>query len=191
MDDTVIVFFLEDVQLPGILVDDIGEHGLKAGEVCTALGIVDVVAETKYFLVELVNILESCFNFNSFTLSGQRDYLCHSFLGLVHIPDKAGNSVGFMKFDIFLDAGSLVFKYYCEPGIKVSCLMKSGFDVVFSEPGLFKNLGIGKEAYPCACLSGTAHSLKKSVLKLLGGIPPLIGILIDESLCLYANLHPG
>ena len=104
------ILVLKNVKLSRILIDNICKHGLKAGKVCTTLGIVDIVTETKYLFMELIDILEGYFYLNAFAFTAKRNNVMNSFLGFIHILDKSGNSIRLMKFNVFLNTGPLILE---------------------------------------------------------------------------------
>ena len=63
------ILFLKDVQFSCIVVDDICKHGFKAGNMCTAFSIVNIITKTKNIFMELINILECNLNRYAFALT--------------------------------------------------------------------------------------------------------------------------
>ena len=67
------ILFLQDIQFPGIRIDNIGEGGLEAGQVGSALRIIDIVAKAKHILMKFVDVLERSLHRNPFALACKID----------------------------------------------------------------------------------------------------------------------
>ena len=64
------ILILQVAQLPCIGVDNSGELGLKAGKMCSAFGIVDIVTESQHVLMEFINVLERDLNLYTIGFAG-------------------------------------------------------------------------------------------------------------------------
>ena len=85
----ILIFFLQNIQLPGVTVDDRRELRLKAGQMSSPFSVVNVIAKAQNVLVEIVRVLDSPFYGNPFALPGKGNHIRHRFAGLIHVPDKA------------------------------------------------------------------------------------------------------
>ena len=58
------ILFLQDAELPGVLVHHRRKRGLESGQMRPALGVIDIVAEAEDILMEFIDILERRFHFD-------------------------------------------------------------------------------------------------------------------------------
>ena len=146
---------------------------------CPALGVIDVIAESKDIFMELIHILKGGLHRDSLALAGKIDNVVENLLGLVHILDKADDSVRLMKFQVLRLLSSPVLKHDGESRIQVGRLVKPALDLLLPEPRLVKDCVIGQEIDDGARSFCLSHNRKQPVLQLDHRIPTLVPVLIN------------
>ncbi len=87
------VLFLQNIQFPGIAVDDRRKLGLKACQMGAPLRVVDIIAKAQHIFMEFVDILESALHDDAFILPFKIDDVRHRLAGLIDILDKADDAL--------------------------------------------------------------------------------------------------
>ena len=151
------VLFLECSQLPGVVIDDLGKNGLKAGQMRAALRIVDVVAESEHIFVELIDKLERPFDGDLVAHSLEVDDVRQRLLGLIERANKPDDPVRFVKDQLFRRLFSLVRKFDRELRVEIGRLMHPALDIFFPEPCLLEDLRVRQEIDPGPGPLGLAH----------------------------------
>ena len=111
------VLFLQNTGLPGVGIDHVGKHGLEAGEMGSALGIVDIVAEAQDIFVKFVNVLEGNLHRDSLALSLEVDDLMDGFLGFVYVLYESGDAVRLMEGYCLRIFSAPVLEKNCQVGV--------------------------------------------------------------------------
>ncbi len=148
------VLFLQDAQLPSIIVDYSGKYGLKAGQVGAALCVVDVVAEAQNIFMKLVYILESALYHNALCFALEVNDVVDLLFFLIQILNKTDDSVLLMELHFFGRLCSAIRKVNGQFGIQVSGLVETAFDLLCLKSCFFKDLRVGKEVDSGSCLLG-------------------------------------
>ena len=105
----------------------------------SALGIVNIVAETEHILMKFINILKCRLHFNTVCFPFKINRLMKRLFFLIQISDKPDDSLRFMIFDMLGLISSFIFEYYRQFRVKICCFMQPAFYFLRPELRLFKN----------------------------------------------------
>ena len=181
------ILFLQYIELSGIIINRIGEHGLKAGQMSAAFRIVYIIAKTKYIFVKLIHILKGHLDGYALTFSAEINDVVNTLLRLVHIADEAHNAFRLVIFDIFGFRLSFILIYNRKGRIQIRRLMKAAFHFILLKTRLIENRVIRKEVHPCSRRLGFTDNREQPVLQLDDRIASFIFILINKSAVFYLN----
>ena len=184
------ILFLQDAQLSRVGVDDIGEHGLKAGQMGASLRVIDIVAEAQHIFMKFIHVLKSDFHGNAFALAGKINDVAHRLSGLVQIPDKAHDSLRLVIFDHLRLILSLIRENNGERRVQIGRLMQTALNLILLEAGFFENLTIRQKIDAGSRIFCLSHHGKQAVHKLHGGNAPLIPVLIDFAVMPHPHGKP-
>ena len=112
---------------------------------CSALGIVYIVAETEYIFVKIINILECDFHHDTVRFSAEEHGSMERFLVFVHIADKTYDTVLFVEGFGFCYILSFIGEYYSQFRIQICRFMKPALNIFFLETCLFEYCIIREE----------------------------------------------
>ena len=183
------VLFLEDADLPCVVIDHLGEDSLESGQVGAALRVVDIVAEAKDVFMEFVDELECRFHGNVVAHALIINNVRHGLLGFIERANKPDDPVRLMKDDLLCRRLTQVGILDGELRIEIGRLVHAALDIFLTEPGLLKDLGIRQEIDPRSGPFGLSNDREKSVHKLNDGISPLIFVLIKKTAAANADGH--
>ena len=187
----ILILFLQDIQLSGIGVDDIGKSGLKAGQMGAALRVVDIVAEAKHIFMKLIHILEGALHGNAVALSRKGDHIAYRLPGFVQIPDEARDPLRLMILDHLRLFLPLIRKNNGERRVQISRLMQPAFDLILLKTGLLKDRIVREKIDAGPCVLRLSHHGKQPVGELYRGNPPLVPVFINFSAVADAHGHSG
>ena len=177
----VCVLVLEDSQTPGIGINDLCKGRLKAGQMCAALCIVDIVAESQHIFVEFIDILQSNLDLDSLRGTAEADDIRNCFLFAVECTNKAGDPIRLVINDLLRLFPAKISVNNSEAGIQIGRLVEAALDILLFKTGLFKNLGIRQEVdLSTAPLRLSDHG-QQSVLEFLSGLAPGIFVPVDTA----------
>ena len=165
----------------------------------TSLGVVNVITEAQYILVEFIHILECHFHGDAFALTGKENDIMDSLFGTVHVFYEANNAFRLMVGDFFRFFFSLIFENDRKLRVQISGLMKAALNLIFLETGLVEDGVIRQEVNSRTGLSGLAHHREQTVYQIHRGNTSLITVLInaaatldsDGQLCRKGIYHRG
>ncbi len=185
------ILFLQYAKLSGISIDHIGEHGLKAGQMSAAFGIINIIAEAKHILMKFIDILKCRFHGDTLALSAEINHVMDGFLGFIHILDKSCDTLRFMICDNLRLFPTSVLETNRQFRIQIGSLMKTAFYIILFEAGLIKN-GIVRQEINCgSCLFCLTLHRKQTVFQGYDRNSSLIFIFIDKAACFDRNSHSG
>ena len=90
------ILVFQHANLAGIGIHNRGKGGLKAGEMCAAFRIINVVAEAQHIFPEFIGKLKSSLHLDSFGLALQINRLMKCFCIVVQILDISHNPIRLM-----------------------------------------------------------------------------------------------
>ena len=181
------IFFLQNSKLAGILIHHRCKNGLKTGDVCTALCIVNIVTEAKYIFMEFICILESSFHRNAFALTLEINHIMQYFCLFVQITDKSDNSFFLMINDMFRLLAAQILINDRQLRIQICGLMQTAFYLILFESCFFKNLRIRKEINLCSGLFCLSDHRKQTIHQRLHCHAALIAVMVNRAV--PANLY--
>ena len=183
------VFVFEDTDLTGIIVHHRGKRCFKSGQMRSALGIVNIVTETKNILAEITGILKSHFYLDTICLAFQINRLMQCLRIAVQITDVSDDSLWFMVFQFLRLCCTQILKINRQFRIKVCGFMKAAFDLCRRKTGFFKNLRIRKKINAGSCRFRSSQFRKKSLLQLNSRDSSLIMIMMYISVSADADIQ--
>ena len=139
--------------------------------------------------MELIDILESHLDSDSFIDTLKIDRLRQDLLIFVHLTHIADNSVRLVIRDLGIPVIPLVTEYDRESGVQVSCLVQTGSDFCRRETHYVKNFGIGKEVDTGTRLFCFSHNRKKTVHKFQIRLPLSVAVMMNSSVTLYFDIQ--
>ena len=148
------------------------------------LGVVNVITEAQYVLVELIHILECHFHRDAFTLAGKENDIMNGLLGTIHVFYEADNAFRLMVCNFLRFFFSLIFKNDGKLRVQISGLMETALDLIFLETCLIKNSVVRQEVDRGTGLSGLADNGKQPLYQIHHGNTTFITVLIDASVAL-------
>ena len=117
---------------------------LEAGQMGTALRVVDVVAKAKDVLMEFVHILECHLDLNAVRLSLEADRITDRLLILIQLTDKAGDAIRLVKGDLLRRLAAQIGKVNRQKRIQVAVSCNRDFSSVAENRVFSKISGSGR-----------------------------------------------
>ena len=186
------ILILKDSKFPCILVYNLCKHSLKACDMGSTLGVIDIVTETEDVLMELVYILKRRLNLYILAFAGKINDIRNGLVVFIKVFNKSPDSVRFVEcngFRCLKAIRSLIRIDYGKIRVKICRFMHSGLNILFPETEFFEYFGIRLKVYLCSGLLCFSHSGKKSVLfKFLYRLSLLKTVVMDKAFPAYFNI---
>ena len=141
----IVVLFLQDPQLTGIEVYELGEFGLEARDMGAPLLGEDVVAEAVDIFLKGVHELQAHLHLGALVAVFEVDHRGHRGLSLVEALHIGFKPLRLMEGLAFLRFSPQIRIFDGELRVEVGCLMEPGFQPVRPELGPFEDLLIRHE----------------------------------------------
>ena len=183
------IFFLQNSQFSGIIVDDRGKYGFESRQMGAALRIVNIIAEPQHIFMEFIDVLKGSLHCNPFIFPFKIHHVMDSFRFSVQVFHKTADSLFLMKFQMFCDLSPPVLINNGQPGIQVSRLMQAAFHIFFLETSFFKNFRIRQEINSGSRLFGFSGHRQHPLIQLQNRISPLISVMIYFSSQIYFQVQ--
>ena len=153
----------------------------------TSLGVINVITEAQYILMEFIHILECHFHGDAFALAGKENDIVYGLLGTVHILYEADDAFRLMVGDLLRFFFSLIFKNDRKLRVQISGLMKAALNLIFLESGLVEDGVIRQKVDSRTGLSCLAHHREQTVHQIHHGDTSLITVLINAAATLDSD----
>ena len=155
-----------------------------------AFGIVNIVAESKYVFMELIDILKYDFDLNVLTLALKIDRLADRLRVFIHVTDISDDAFRLMELSCFLTSLTAVFKIQRQIRIQIGGLMQTVFDIGTGEICILENFRIRKEGDRGPGFFGFPDYRKQPVLQLLYRNTTAVAVVENLPFTADGNIHP-
>ena len=156
---------------------------------CAALGIIDIIAESKHIFMKLIDILQGDFYRNSLGLSLIVDHVMNRFLGFIHVLDKADDSLRLMVLDMLCFLFAPVFIDDRQFRIQICGLMETALDFIFFKSRPVKDRVVRQKINGSTGLSGLTHHRQEPFIQFHRRNTPFVMVFVDKTACLDRHMH--
>ena len=185
----VLILLLQDAQLSGIGIDQLGKTVLEAGNMRTAFTVENIVAEAEDILLKRFVELNADIRFDAFGASGEFDDLADRLLAFVQLLHIAGQPLGLTEYQFFLFAFPFVLIINRQLRIQIGDLMEPVLNGRNLKCVLSEDLRIRLEGHPCAGVLRLPDDRQQTVRQLDRRNAPLVSVMKDPAAGMHLHVQ--
>ena len=185
------VFLFQNAEFPGVIIHHHGKLRLEAGDVCAALGIIDVIAEAQNVFLKFPDVLEGHLHGDIFRFPLEIDRIMQYFPVPVQIPHKPDNPFRLMKNGRLVSPIPAVAELDCQIRIQISGLVQAAFQIRRGKSCCLENLTVRQKVNGGSGFLCLSQHRKLSVFQLYHRNPSLKPVVMNIAVSADPDIHVG